>query len=141
MYLLFVNLTAIGLFLAAFVDNIGHFLLFFNMLNLVIMMTAGISYPNFVMPSGLVNAVKCIWPFTHAAIPLKYLNLKGVGLESLLPYIKDGLLYTAFWLPVGIAMYSARILLKKHKNNMFNQKEASKDNLIDIKEDLKLQLD
>ncbi len=140
MYLFFINLTAISLFCAAIVDNVGHFLLFFNMVNLVIIMTAGISYPNFVMPSELVKAVKCIWPFAHAAVPLKYLNLKGVGLEVLLPYIKNGLLYTAFWFPVGIAAYSARIFIKKRTNNTLHPKEDFNNELPGAKEDLEFQL-
>lgn len=141
MYLLFINLTAIGLVFAAIIDNVGYFLLFYNMINLIILLTAGISYPQFMMPSGLVKAVKCIWPFVHAAVPLKYLNLKGVGLEVILPYIKEGLLYTSFWLPAGIALYSARIALRKHKNKtLLNKKEDINEKLLDTEEKLTFQL-
>lgn len=140
MYLLFINLTAIGLFFAAIIDNVGYFLLFYNMVNLIIMMTSCIAYPEFMIPSGLVKTIKCIWPFVHASVPLKYLNLKGVGWDALFPYIRNGLLYTLFWLPVGLAVYAARITFTKHKNKKLKHKEDLNEKTLDNKDELKLQL-
>jgi len=86
------------------------------------------------MPAGFAQAVKFIWPFRSAAIPLKFLNLKGVGWDVILPYTKDALLYTAFWLPVGIILYSTKIAFTKNRNKKsLDKKEDSDENLIDIK--------
>jgi len=141
MYLFLISLTAIGLVISSIVNNLGYFLLFFNTINQILIMTCGVTYPEYMMPDGFAQAVKFIWPFRSAAIPLKFLNLKGVGWDVIFPYIKDGLLYTAFWLPVGIILYSAKIAFTKNRNKKsLDIKEDSDGNLLDIKEELIVEL-
>lgn len=128
MFIFLINLTAMGFVFAAFIDNMTYFLQFFGMLNLVLMLTCGIAWPEYVMPDGFFQVVKSIWPFAHIALPIKYLNLKGVGLDILMPYLKDGLLYTAVWMPIGIGLYSARIAFTKYKNKKDLDKNEDSDN-------------
>lgn len=128
MYLLLINLTAVGLIFASIVDNCGYFMMFYNMANLVIMLTCGVTYAQYMMPSGMPQIIKNIWPFLNVAVPLKFLNLKGVGWDIILPYIKDGLKYTLFWMPVGIALFSAKIVLLKTKKKLLLKSNTSKIN-------------
>lgn len=141
MFIFLINLTAMGLVFAAFIDNMSYFLQFFGMSNLVIILTSGMAFPEYSMPKGFFKVVECIWPFAHIALPIKYLNLKGVGLSILLPNIKNGLLFMAFWLPVGIALYSARIAFTKNKNKkQLEQKENVNNNQIELKQEPAIQL-
>lgn len=117
MFILLINLTAMGFVFASFVDNQIYFIMFLGMVNLVIIQTSLVPWPAYMIPAGSIRVVKSVWPFIHAALPLKYLNLKGAGWSVLLPYIKEGLLYTLFWLPTGIGLYSARIGWQKHQIN------------------------
>lgn len=79
------------------------------MINLITALTCLITWPAYMIPAGAKRLVKSLWPFIHAVLPLKYLNLKGADLSVLLPYIKESLLYTVFWLPVGVGLYFVRI--------------------------------
>lgn len=116
MYLFLINLTAIALVVAAIFNNSSYFLLLYQLSNLAIMLTCGVTYPIYMMPDGFADKVKAIWPFIYVALPLKYINLKGVGWEAVMPFIKDGFKYTLFWLPVGIVLYFLKIKFKKYKN-------------------------
>lgn len=121
MCLFLINLTAVGLVFSSFINNNVYFFQFYLMSNLVIMMSCGVTYPEYMMPTGFYQIVKAIWPFIHVAIPLKYLNLKGVGWDVIFPYINSGLKYTLFWLPVGLVLYSASIIRNKNGNLLNNK--------------------
>lgn len=116
MFIFMLNLTAMGFFFASFIDDTVHFMQFFGTINLVTMLSSTATWPEYMMPSVFAQVVKRIWPLTYVALPMRAINLKGVGWDVILPYIRGGLLYSLFWLPVGIGLYSARIVLKKHKN-------------------------
>lgn len=109
MLLFLVNLTAMGFFFASFIDTPIYFTMFLGMINLITALTCLITWPAYMIPAGAIRLVKSLWPFIHAVLPLKYLNLKGADLSVLLPYIKESLLYTVFWLPVGVGLYFVRI--------------------------------
>lgn len=117
MYLFLINLTAVSLFFASFINNEIYFFQFYLMTNLVMIMTCGVTYPEYMMPGRFPQIVKAIWPFIHVAIPLKFLNLKGVGWEVILPYINSSLKYTLFWMPVGLILYCISIIIRKNKNS------------------------
>lgn len=117
MYLFLINLTAVSLFFASFINNEIYFFQFYLMTNLVMIMTCGVTYPEYMMPGRFPQIVRAIWPFIHVAIPLKFLNLKGVGWEVILPYINSSLKYTLFWMPVGLILYCISIILRKNKSN------------------------
>lgn len=89
------------------------------------MLTSGVPWPEYMMPKPLVMAVQNLWPFMDVALPLKYLNLKGIRWNIIFPYIKNELYYTLFWLPVGILSYSASIIFKKHQNEKTSYKEKN----------------
>ena len=116
MYVFLINLTAIGLVLATIFNKSVYFILFYQLIYLAIMLTCGVTYPLYMMPDGFANAVGSIWPFIHSALPLKYLNLKGLGWDLMLPYIKEGLRYTLVWMPIGITLYFSKIAFKKYRN-------------------------
>ncbi|OAA90239.1 ABC transporter permease [Clostridium ljungdahlii] len=122
MYLFFINLTAMGLVFTSVMDNLGYFMLFFNMINIVIFLTAGIVFPDYLLPSGMSDALNSLWPFRHMTVALKMLNLKGLGWDLMLPYLQNELKFGAFWLPVGIALYSAKVVFMKYKNSKLLQK-------------------
>lgn len=116
MYLFLINLTVIALVLAAIFDNASYVLLLYQLSNYAIIITCGVTYPIYMMPDGFADKIKAIWPFIHVALPLKYINLKGVGWDAVMPFIRDGFRYTLFWLPVGIVLYFLKIKIKKYKN-------------------------
>ncbi|AZV56514.1 ABC transporter permease [Clostridium sp. AWRP] len=122
MSLFFINLTAMGLVLTSFMDNLGHFVLFFNLINIVIFLTCGIIMPDYLLPSGMPEILNSLWPFRHMTVALKMLNLKGLGWDLMLPYLGNELRFGAFWLPVGLALYSFKIGFMKYKNSKLLQK-------------------
>jgi Predicted membrane protein len=130
MYLFFINLTAMGLVFASIMDNLGYFILFFNLINIVIFLTCGVIFPDYLLPNGMSEALNSLWPFRHMTIGLKMLNLKGLGWELMLPYLKNELKFGAFWLPVGLAMYSAKIALMKYKNSKLPQECTSQEDIV-----------
>ncbi|OAA90081.1 ABC transporter permease [Clostridium coskatii] len=122
MSLFFINLTAMGLALTSFMDNLGHFILFFNLINIVIFLTCGVVMPDYLLPSGMPEALNSLWPFRHMTVALKMLSLKGLSWDLMLPYLQNELNFGAFWLPVGLAMYAAKIAFMKYKNSKLLQK-------------------
>ncbi|WP_406543512.1 ABC transporter permease [Clostridium ljungdahlii] len=122
MSLFFINLTAMGLVLTSFMDNLGHFILFFNLINIVIFLTCGVVMPDYLLPNGMADALNILWPFRHMTVALKMLNLKGLSFDLMLPYLQNELRFGAFWLPVGLALYSAKIAFMKYKNSKLLQK-------------------
>jgi ABC-2 type transport system permease protein len=92
-------LYAAAMILATFIRP-KYCLYFFEVLlslGMVILLTNGAIWLPYLMPEGLFRIVGCIWPFAHVALPFKYLNLKGSGLDILLPGIWNCLKYAAFW--------------------------------------------
>lgn len=62
----------------------------------------------------------------NVALPLKFINLKGVGWDAILPYIKTGIMYAVEWFLIGIVLYSARIALSKYRNKKISKEEDEK---------------
>ncbi|OBR92558.1 inner membrane transport permease YbhS [Clostridium ragsdalei P11] len=122
MSLFFINLTAMGLVFTSVMDNLGHFILFFNLINIPIFLTCGVIFPDYLLPNGMADTLNIIWPFRHMTVALKMLNLKGLSWGLMLPYLQNELNFGAFWLPVGLAMYAAKIAFMKYKNSKLLQK-------------------
>lgn len=131
MSLFFINLTAMGLVFTSFMDNLGHFILLFNLINIPIFLTCGIIFPDYLLPSGMSEALNSLWPFRHMTMGLKMLNLKGLGWDLMLPYLKNELKFGAFWLPIGLTMYSARIAFMKYKNSKMPKEGISKQDIVE----------
>jgi ABC-2 type transport system permease protein len=119
-----VDLTAIGFLFAALFSNLIYFTQIFTMINIVIFLTSGIPLPEYAMPIGLPKIIKSIWPFMNVALPLKFLNLKGLGWDFIMPFIKNGLVYALKCSSIGIVLYSIRIALSKYKNKIRSNKES-----------------
>lgn len=73
------------------------------------MLTAGYIWPEYMMPPGFFNVVKKAWPLVYFINPLKTINIKGVDLNAIAPYVHGGIYYALFWLPVGIGLYLFKI--------------------------------
>ena len=69
-----------------------------------------------MMPESLVFWIKLISPLAQIATPLKILNLKGVGWDIILPYFKESISYSLFWIPIGLVLYAANIFYAKYKS-------------------------
>lgn len=101
-----ISLMAAAMILATFIKP-KHCLYFFEtylVLGMVILLTSGAVWLPYLMPEGLFKMVGFIWPFAHAALPFKYLNLKGSGWDIIGPAVGDCLLYTIFWVIVALAI-------------------------------------
>lgn len=128
MFIFLINITAMGFFFAAFIDNMIYFVQFFSMINIVTFLTSGVPFPEYMMPDGLSRIIKSLWPFMNVALQFKCLNLKGIGWDIILPYIKNGILYALVWFPIGIGLYFTRIQLHKYKNKrLLDSKEEESD--------------
>ncbi len=121
-----IDVTAIGVLFAALFDNLIYFTQFFTMINIVTFLASGIPFPEYAMPSGLPRIIKNIWPFMNVALPLKFINLKAVGWDVILPYIKSGIMYAEEWFLIGVVLYSARIALSKYRNKKISKEEDEK---------------
>lgn len=128
MFIFLINITAMGFFFAALIDNMIYFVQIFSMINIVTFLTSGVPFPEYMMPEGLSRIIKSLWPFMNVALQFKCLNLKGIGWDIILPYIKNGILYALVWFPIGIGLYFARIILDKYKNKrLFDSMEEESD--------------
>ena len=99
-------LYAASMMLATFIRP-KHCLYFFETLlclGIVLIMTNGAVWLPYLMQEGLFNIVRFIWPFAHVALPFKYLNMKGAGMEILAPALIDCLQYALFWTVIAIAL-------------------------------------
>lgn len=129
MAVFFINLVAMALFFASFMRNMTYFVQGYHMFNTAFMLTCGIVYPLYMMPEKLVAVLKGIWPLIHVGLPLKFLNLKGVGWDVLYPYLLDSFKYASLWLPFGLILYSGNIAYQKY--NLYVQ-EAESQNIDDL---------
>ena len=93
------------------------------------MMTCGVAYPFYMMPAGVEFFIKFISPLAQVAVPLKNLNLKGVGWDIILPYFKESIGYSLFWIPIGLIMYIISVIITKYKITKSSQYIDSEDNM------------
>jgi ABC-2 type transport system permease protein len=102
-------ISAMAFVFAAIFDNLNYFLQTYTAFAMVTLLTAGLVWPEYIMPKALVMIIKCIWPMFHVLYPLKALHLKTLGWDMVLPSIGHTLLYALFWIPIGISFYYYRI--------------------------------
>ena len=55
-------------------------------------------------------------PTSQLSMAIKALNLKGVGLDVLMPDVISSIKFSLFWIPVGILLYTLRIYYTRRKN-------------------------
>lgn len=111
----FFNLIGFGLVFSAILNKMDYFVFIYSICSTPFMLTSGVAYPFYMMPESLVFLIKLISPLAQVATPLKILNLKGVGWDIILPYFKESIGYSLFWIPIGLALYVANIVYKKYK--------------------------
>lgn len=122
MYAFILSITAVSFFVASFVDKISYFAQGYIMFNTAFTLVSGVSYPFFMMPQTLVKLIKMVIPISHVAVPLKVLNLKGVGWDVVLSYMNGWPAFTVTWFIIGSCLYFGRILYEK-KKDMHKEKE------------------
>lgn len=113
-----INITGIAFILACIFDSVENCTKMCMMLSIPTFITATYVWPEYMMPNGLADIIKKIWPLIYVANPLRMLSLKGSDFSSIFPYIKGGIHYTLFYLPVSIGLYSLRIIIAKYKKNI-----------------------
>lgn len=118
MYVFFFSLIGITFFVSSIVDNTALFLQGYLMFNSAFMLLSGVPYPLYMMPEKLVTFVKMFSPLIHVAIPLKFLNLKGVGWDVVLPGIYSSLKFGTIWLIIGIISFTIKIMVLRKKKNI-----------------------
>lgn len=120
-------LSAIGLVITAFFNekNLIYFIEVYFIISSVFVLTSGVVWPEYMMPTGMGAAIKGIWPFFHVAMPIKFINLKGVGWDIIFPYLRNCFLYFIFWLPIGLYLFKRKISIKRSERIGFM--EAYKD--------------
>jgi ABC-2 type transport system permease protein len=104
--LFMMNLVAMSLIIARFFKDYVLFLEIYTIISIIILMTSGSAWPQYMMPPIIANAAQILWPFAHVVAPLKMLCLKDSGWSTLMPYLQKELLFTLFWMPVGIGVYA-----------------------------------
>lgn len=109
-----IDLTAVGFIFSFIFNKIGDFNRLSMCLSVPTFLTAGYSWPEYMMPTGFSHIVKIIWPIIYVADPLRVISLKGSGINVIGPYINGGIHYALFWLPVGILLYIIKIVVFKY---------------------------
>ena len=109
------NLVGFGLVFSAILKKMDYFVFAYTICSSPFMITSGVAYPFYMMPETLVYLIKLIVPLAQVAIPLKLLNLKGVGWEIILPYFKESVGYSLLWIPIGLILYTVSVVYEKYK--------------------------
>ena len=111
----FFNLIGFGLVFASILSKMDYFVFVYIVCRPLLVMTSGVAYPFYMMPAGVEFFIKFISPLAQVAVPLKNLNLKGVGWDIILPYLKESIGYSLFWIPIGLIMYIISVIITKYK--------------------------
>jgi len=103
------DMAAVTILISAFFNEVSHCVQFVMLLSIPTFLTSGYVWPEFMMPPHFMQIVKMIWPLHYYVNPMKDLMLKGAGFAEVAPYLSDGLLYAAVWLPVAIIVFCLKI--------------------------------
>lgn len=106
MLIFLLDMTAVSLVVGSFFKDEAHCVQFDMFLAIPTMLTCGYAWPEFMMPALFAPVLKEVWPLYYFSVPLRDLLLKGTDLGMLTSYITGGLLFAAFWLPVGAWLYA-----------------------------------
>ncbi len=108
-----VGLTGMALIFAAIFDDVTHCTQFVMFLTIPTMLSCGYSWPEFMMAPGFAFVMKRVWPLYYYYNPLKELMLKGATLSAISDYLIGGIIFAAFWLPVGMWIFRQKIRTMK----------------------------
>lgn len=122
LYLLLIHVVfllcclGVSLVLSAVFDDSTHCIQFVMFLAIPTILSSGFGWPEYMMAPGFATLMKAVWPLYYYVNPLKDIMLKGAGLDVTGHYIIGGLLFAAFWIPVGLILYNHKIkMLRNHK--------------------------
>ena len=135
MYTFLFSLVGISFFISAIVDNTALFMQGYLMFNSAFMLLSGVAYPLYMMPEKLVTFVKIFSPLIHIAIPLKFLNLKGVGWDVVIPGMYSSLKFGSIWLVIGSISFAIKIMTMKKKKKTDIKEESDEKIQLEINED------
>ncbi|WP_411679084.1 ABC transporter permease [Clostridium thailandense] len=120
------DLTAVSFIFSFIFDAIDQCVRFSMFLSVPTFLTAGYVWPEYMMPPHFFDAVKKLWPLVYFINPLKTINLKGSDFSIILPYIKGGIYYAMFWLPIGVGLYLFKIVgFKLVTRKLLNSEEST----------------
>lgn len=120
------DLTAVAFVFSFVFDAIDQCVRFSMFLSVPTFLTAGYVWPEYMMPPHFYSIMEKLWPLVYFINPLKTMNLKGTDFGVILPYIKGGIYYALFWLPIGIALYMFKIAgVKIIKRKLLKPKEST----------------
>lgn len=127
MTILIMDLTGVAFILSFIFNKVPDFNRFSMCLSVPTFLTAGYSWPGYMMPGGFSGIVETLWPVIYSADPLRVISLKGSNMDFLRPYIQQGIHYALVWIPVGILLYFVKIIVLKYMYKKFlnTQKEAA----------------
>jgi ABC-2 type transport system permease protein len=113
-----VCLTGMAFVLAAIFDDETHCAQFVMFLAIPTMLSSGYGWPVFMMAPGFAAVMKMVWPLYYYNNPLKELLLKGSGFYAIDNFIIGGLIFAAFWMPVGMWIYRQKIRTMRQIENI-----------------------
>ncbi|AKN33478.1 multidrug ABC transporter permease [Clostridium carboxidivorans P7] len=127
MTMFIMDLTGVAFVLSFIFNKVPDFNRFSMCLSVPTFLTAGYSWPGYMMPGGFSRIVETLWPVIYAADPLRVISLKGSNMDFLRPYIQQGIHYALVWIPIGILLYLIKIVVLKYMYKKFlnTQKEAA----------------
>lgn len=104
------DLTAVAFIFSFVFDAVDQCVRFCMFLSVPTFLTAGYVWPEYMMPPHFFDVVKKIWPLLYFINPLKTMNLKASDFSVIFPYVKGGIYYALFWLPLGVGLYLFKIV-------------------------------
>lgn len=102
-------MTGIVLIISAVFDDDVHCTQFNMFLTIPSVLSCGYAWPEYMMPEAFRAVITKIWPLYYYANPLHDVVMKGAELSQVAPYVRGGLLFAAFWLPLGMLAYALKI--------------------------------
>lgn len=114
-YLLLVHVVflicclGVSLVLATLFDDSTHCIQFVMFLAIPTILCSGYGWPEYMMAPGFAPVMKAVWPLYYYINPMKDLMLKGAGWDVIGHYVTGGLLFAAFWIPVGLILLNQKI--------------------------------
>lgn len=108
-----VNLTAVALMLAAAFESVTHCVQFIMFLSVPTLLTAGYIWPEFMMPGIFEKIAGKVWPLIFFVLPMKEMQMKGVGVDAIRHYITGGIVFALIWIPLGLGLYLIKIIIIK----------------------------
>lgn len=128
MLLFLLNCLGVAIFLCAIARSGTIIAWVYGLISNSYVFLSGVAYPFFMMPDWVNKLAHCIYPMAQLAIPLKALNLKGIGFAELMPDIISSIKFSLFWIPFGIGAYIFSIYLMKRKLNKKQLVKQNRDN-------------